>query len=475
MENLIEFKFRNVTLVETAKFVAALSDSTSFGHDQIDSIAIKSASSQLICPLQFLINSSLGKSKFARKWKFSKLTPTLKSKDCNRMLPSSYRPVAVLSTVSKIVEHVAQSQLLEHFEKSGLLNPSNHAYRRHLTQYVEIGTAQSRMTPVLSGIQQGSVIGPVLYAIYTNKLTDIVKQPTCQEVIHRDTSNLFGRQCKQCGILSIYADDLTYVIGNRQRHLNQSRLTHCLDKISLFLQDNSLILNLPKTSLTEVMIPQKRTRTQGLPPNLVVNDGTEVKQVKDKSYTRILGANIQSNMSWQAHMETGKKAMLPGVRKQLGLLKHISKLVPKSVRLTLATGLIVSRLSYLMPLWGGGAECYISRAQVLLNSAARWVTGMNKRSRIRDLMDATGWLTIREQICAATALQTWKLVHYGTPNRLQERMQVQEDLSIIVSSPRLVFSRDCYRWSDKRVECLASIDEGNCLYIEFQKTAEETH
>ena len=41
------------------------------------------------------------------------------------MLASSYRPVAVLSTISKIIERAAQSQLLEHFEKSGLLNPSN--------------------------------------------------------------------------------------------------------------------------------------------------------------------------------------------------------------------------------------------------------------------------------------------------------------------------------------------------------------
>ena len=41
--NLNEFSFRDVTLVETAKFIAALSDSTAFGHDKMDSIAIKSA------------------------------------------------------------------------------------------------------------------------------------------------------------------------------------------------------------------------------------------------------------------------------------------------------------------------------------------------------------------------------------------------------------------------------------------------
>ena len=131
-ENIGEFEFRNVTLVETAKFISSLSDSTAFGHDLIDSIAIKSAAYQLIRPIQHLVNSSLLKSKFANKWKFAKLSPRLKGKECNRMIPSSYRPVAVLSTISKIVERAAQMQLLEHFEKNRLLNKSCHAYRRHL-------------------------------------------------------------------------------------------------------------------------------------------------------------------------------------------------------------------------------------------------------------------------------------------------------------------------------------------------------
>ena len=132
-ENMTEFNFRDVTLVETSQFINTLSDSTAFGHDRIDSIAIKSASSQLIQPLQHLINLSLRSSKFCRKLKFSKLTPTLKNKDLNWMLPSSYRPVAVLSTVSKLAERAAQVQLSDFFEKARLLNPSNHTYRRNLS------------------------------------------------------------------------------------------------------------------------------------------------------------------------------------------------------------------------------------------------------------------------------------------------------------------------------------------------------
>ena len=143
-DNILEFKFRDVTLAETSKYISTLSDST----DRIDSIAIKSAAAQLIRPLQHIIKLSLNKSQFCRKWKFSKLTPTLKSRDLNRMLPSSYRPMAVLSTVSKLAERAAQTQLSEFFEKYKLLNPSNHAYRKNLS-------TSTTLTEIMDELHEG--------------------------------------------------------------------------------------------------------------------------------------------------------------------------------------------------------------------------------------------------------------------------------------------------------------------------------
>ena len=167
------------------------------------------------------------------------------------------------------------------------------------TEYVTIGTSRSRMSAVTSGVPQGSVIGPLLYAIYTNELTEIVKSQDCQEIVHSNTSTLFGRQCDKCGILTIYADDLTYTIGDKSRAVNQLKIKRNLTLISDFLRDNSLLINLPKTSLTEVMIRQKKTKTPGTPPSLTVKNGHEDKLVKDKEFTRILGANVHRNMSWK--------------------------------------------------------------------------------------------------------------------------------------------------------------------------------
>ena len=71
-------------------------------------------------------------------------------------------------------------------------------------------------------------------------------------------------------------------------------------------------------------------------------------------HSRILGATLQNNLTWQAHLETAEKAIIPEARRKLGALYSLKKFLPQSSRLQLATSLIVSKLVYLVPLWGGG-------------------------------------------------------------------------------------------------------------------------
>ena len=128
-DQIVPFNFKEISLAETAKLVANLSNTVSFGHDEIDAMTIKLILPQILIPLNFLINTSLRESKFAMKWKLARLLPLHKDKDSNRLDPTQYRPISLLSTVSKIVERAAQIQLLKFLEDSELLNPSSHAYK----------------------------------------------------------------------------------------------------------------------------------------------------------------------------------------------------------------------------------------------------------------------------------------------------------------------------------------------------------
>ena len=76
-----------------------------------------------------------------------------------------------------------------------------------------------------------------------------------------------------------------------------------------------------------------------------------LKEIKYNKTTRILGANIQHNGLWTSHLESGPKALLPQVRKLLGMLRHLGPKIPPRCRNNLAKGLIHSRLAYLMPFW----------------------------------------------------------------------------------------------------------------------------
>ena len=116
-------------------------------------------------------------------------------------------------------------------------------YLSHRTQYVVLGRAESRMAAITRGVPQGSVIGPLLYAVFLNEMTEVIKDPTCPDQSHLDRRQLFGKQCRLCGSLVQYADDSTYVIGGRSRVRNQSLLRINLDRIADYLHDNQLVLN----------------------------------------------------------------------------------------------------------------------------------------------------------------------------------------------------------------------------------------
>ena len=78
--------------------------------------------------------------------------------------------------------------------------------------------------------------------------------------------------------------------------------------------------------------------------------------------------------------------------------------------------------------------------------AARWCSGLGKRTKVSELMKAMGWLNIREQITLSTAVYTWKVIHCRKPLRMFERFNLTDDWKLDINEPRLQFSRTCYRW-----------------------------
>ena len=83
-----------------------------YGLDCVSPRLLKECQSELVEPLCYLFNLSLSTGVYPDQWKRSVVSPLYKQKGDRAQL-SSYRPISLLSAVSKVFGHLVKKQLLE--------------------------------------------------------------------------------------------------------------------------------------------------------------------------------------------------------------------------------------------------------------------------------------------------------------------------------------------------------------------------
>ena len=95
--------------------------------------------------------------RFPAKWKLTKIVPLLK-KGCP-LKQENYRPVAVLSPLSKVLEKVIYQHLYNYFERNGLFNQSLHGYRCNRSTLTALLSMYHKW---VSAANDGQITGVVL-------------------------------------------------------------------------------------------------------------------------------------------------------------------------------------------------------------------------------------------------------------------------------------------------------------------------
>ena len=115
-------------------------------------------------------------------------------------------------------------------------------------------------------------------------------------------------------------------------------------------------------------------------------------------------------------------------------------------RKILAEGLVLSRVKYLLPLWGGTTENFIRKTQVIVNNAARAVTGLGKRTSTSTLMSKCNWLSVKEMIIYFTITETWRNIHLKSPKHFANSFKLDGESLTEVKNTRLKMTKYSYKW-----------------------------
>lgn len=350
--------------------------------------------------LTVIFQRSLDSGKVPTEWKYAKVIPVFKAED--RELVTNYRPISLLCTAGKVLEHVLFTHICHFLESSNLLHPRQHGFRKALSTSTQLVETTHYFSEVLNRRGQVDVVfldfskafdqvsHPKLLIklkailrndMITNWISDyltlrrqgVVIDGSISEPVFVDSGVPQGSVLGPLLFLifindilddipvqiNLFADDcvLYTEISSPGDHL---LIDASLEKINLWCAKWQMTLNAKKTVFMNI------TRKKNISHFSYSIDGVPLQKVESFKY---LGVIITSDLRWNDHIDYISRRAF----QKLGYLRRSLGRSSVSAKLTAFKTYVRPILEYAGVVWDPHTEVNKNKLEKIQRRAVRFI------------------------------------------------------------------------------------------------------
>ncbi|GBM84859.1 RNA-directed DNA polymerase from mobile element jockey [Araneus ventricosus] len=322
---------------------------------------------------------------FPTKWKTATVIPILKpGKDPTQ--PTSYRPISLLSAISKIAEHIILDRLQSHLEMNNILCPEQFGFRKNLStthqlirvvEFIEeafntkqkTGAVFLDIQKTFDRVWQDALIHKLINYNTPNYITKIIQNYLVNRNFMVKVNNEFSdikrinagvAQGSKLGpilfslfindipkqhntMVCMYADDTAILVKHKNPNFIHLALTKHLQTLEAWFRKWKIELNVSKTE--SIMFSKCRNNSKFRPPK--INN----KSIDWSQECKYLGVILDRKLSWKPHFIYIKNKFRELTRKFFPLISRNSKMSREN-KILIYASYLRPVLTYACPVWG---------------------------------------------------------------------------------------------------------------------------
>lgn len=406
---------------EIIQHISSLNNTKSAGIDDITAEMLKLAAEIIAGPISHIVNLCFQTGSFPDALKTARVVPVFKKGDNEYV--NNYRPISVLSNISKIMEKAIAKRILNFADKHNLISDSQHGFRNGRStetacfDFVQFVYDSLDKNLYVAGIffDLSCAFDSINPAFLKNKLkamgirgtaNNLISSYMMQRKLLVSVSDAHSNRCNlhlgvpQGSVLGpllyiLFANDVVFHVESQCQvsfaddtsfAISASTATELKNKVSTLVKNfknwcdqNNLIVNVEKTA--GVYFYKRRPL-----PNLSFNCNNTI--IVPVNSVKLLGVNVDSNLSWVDHIE-GTCCKL---NKAFFALRNIKECLNEHQLIQVYFAMVQSILSYNLILWGTSVE--INRVFILQKKIVRMMFNIRHRDTCKHTFQGKNILTI---------------------------------------------------------------------------------